>query len=93
MGDGPLTGPRTRAVVVRSRDGLHARPCALIAAAARKAQSTLLVRRGKQEVDGKSIFALMTLVAGGSTKLDLVADGPDADKLLEEVAAIIEAAE
>jgi phosphotransferase system HPr (HPr) family protein len=80
-------------VVVRSRDGLHARPCALIAAAARKSKSTLLVRRGKQEVDGKSIFALMTLVAGGSTRLELVAEGPDAETLLDDVASIIEAAE
>jgi phosphocarrier protein len=48
------------------------------------------VRRGRQEVDGKSIFALMTLVAGGSTRLELVAEGPDAEALVEAVAALIE---
>lgn len=82
-------------MVVRSRDGLHARPCAVIARAVLASGCTLRVRRGLKEVDGASIFALMTLVAGANAKLDLIATGPAAaaDRLLDQVARIVEAAE
>jgi phosphotransferase system HPr (HPr) family protein len=85
--------PKTRLVVVGSRDGLHARPCAAIAAAVKKSKCSLRIRRGATEVDGASIFGLLTLVAGGSARLELIADGEAADRLLDEVAAIVEAKE
>ena len=80
-------------MVVGSRDGLHARPCAAIAKAVRASGCTLRIRRGGKEVDGASIFALMTLVAGSRARLELVATGEQADRLLDEVAAIVQAPE
>ena len=75
----------SREVVVGIRQGLHARPAALVAREARKWQSRIELVAAAQRVDGKSILDLLTLAAEAGTRLVVEATGPDAD---EAVAAI-----
>jgi len=88
----PENGPPGNGVVlevvliVRNRNGLHARPSSVLAEAALKfANTTLTLRRATTEVDAKSIMELLLLEAGPGTELTLIADGPEAD---EAVAAL-----
>ena len=83
-------------VVVRNKNGLHARPSSVLAEAALRFPTTELTLSKESsedgtgeasEVDAKSIMELLLLAAGPGTKLTLLASGPQAE---EAVAAISE---
>lgn len=80
-----------RSVRIRNPSGLHARPCYALVTAANAFQSDLRVVCDGNEVNGKSILELMTLCAPCESMLMLRASGPDAEALVERVAAIVEA--
>lgn len=80
----------TREVVVQNRNGLHARPAAMLVKTSSRFRSEIWVEKDGERVNGKSIMGLMMLAAGKGSKLNLLADGPDADKAIEEIAALIE---
>lgn len=77
-------------VVVPNKQGLHARPIALITQTARPFSARFTVTRDGQEVDGRSVLELMTLCAPQGTELLLQADGEDAARLLASVAEVIQ---
>jgi phosphocarrier protein HPr len=68
---------------VKNRLGLHARPAALFVQATNKFQSSVKVRKGDQEVDGKSIMGLMMLAAEEGSSLLVIVDGPDEQEVLK----------
>ena len=70
-------------LVIKNEQGLHARPAALFVQIANKYESDVLVKKGKQEVNGKSIMGLMTLAAGKGSSIILKIDGPDAEEALK----------
>ena len=78
-----------REVAIVNEAGLHARPCHAIVSLAREFESDLWVRCGHQEVNGKSILALMTLNAARESVLELRATGGDADRLVDRLAELI----
>lgn len=88
----PIEGASScaREVVVQNRNGLHARPAAMLVKAASRFRSEIWVEKDGERVNGKSIMGLMMLAAGKGSKLNLLADGPDAEKAVEEVASLIE---
>jgi len=63
--------------VVKNRLGLHARPAALFVQTTGRFKSSVKVRKGDQEVDGKSIMGLMMLAAEEGAQIKVLADGPD----------------
>ena len=67
---------------VKNRLGLHARPAALFVQTTNKFKSNVKVRKGDQEVDGKSIMGLMMLAAEEGSSLVVLADGPDEKDVL-----------
>ncbi len=79
----------TQSAELVNSQGLHARPCHMIVSAALSHESSLRVRCGPNEANGKSILELMTLSAPVGSTLELTADGPDAAGLLAAVTAVI----
>jgi len=71
-----------RAFTVKNRLGLHARPAALFVQTTNKFKSSVKVRKGDQEVDGKSIMGLMMLAAEEGSILTIRADGLDENDVL-----------
>ena len=71
-----------RKLHIGSRQGLHARPAALFVQVAKRFKSAIRVRKGRQEVDGRSIMGLLTLAASRGSTLELIAQGPDAEEAL-----------
>jgi phosphocarrier protein len=47
------------------------------------------VEKDGERVNGKSIMGLMMLAAGFGTKLEILCEGPDGDRALEEIEALI----
>jgi len=75
---------------VRNRLGLHARPAMTFVDAAAACASRVTVRRGDQEVDGKSIMQMLMLAATEGTELEIEARGEDADQTVRRLAELVE---
>ncbi|NQT75241.1 MAG: HPr family phosphocarrier protein [Candidatus Omnitrophica bacterium] len=76
-------------LIIKNKQGLHARPAALFVQIANKYESEVTVKKGKEEVNGKSIMGLMTLAAEKGTSINLKIDGPDAKEAMQELEQII----
>jgi phosphocarrier protein len=78
-------------VPIVNRLGLHARPAAMFVRIASRYRSEIWVSKEGEEVNGKSIMGLMMLAAGQGSKLRIRCEGPDAEKAIEELEALINA--
>ncbi len=78
-----------RKVRIVNVKGLHARPCHAIVSLALGYNCDFWVSTGAREVNGRSILELMTLSAACDADLTLRAEGEDAEKLIESIAALI----
>ena len=78
-------------IAIVNRLGLHARPAAMFVRIASRFRADVWVSKEGEEVNGKSIMGLMMLAAGQGSKLHVRCEGPDADKAIEEIEALIKA--
>lgn len=86
MTDGAQSnGPQVREIEILNQYGIHARPAAMIVKIANRFRAELQLERDGSRVSGKSIMGLMTLEASCGTRLKLIADGPDAEQVLDEI--------
>jgi len=80
-------------VVIRNKQGLHARPAVMFVEMANRFRSEVQIeKRGSTLVraDGKSIMQLISLEAPVGTKLRIIAAGEDAEAAVEMLAALVE---
>ena len=76
-------------LIVKNKQGLHARPAALFVQLANKFDSRITVRRDEEEVNGKSIMGILMLGAEKGSAIIIEADGQDADIAMSELEKII----
>ncbi|MBC8473595.1 MAG: HPr family phosphocarrier protein [Candidatus Omnitrophica bacterium] len=76
-------------LIIKNKQGLHARPAALFVQIANKYESDVTVRKGNEEVNGKSIMGLMTLAAEKGSNIILKITGPDAKEAMQELETVI----
>ncbi len=74
-----------KTVVIKNKQGLHARPAALFVQIANKFDSDVTVSKGKTKVNGKSIMGIMMLEAGKGSKITIVTKGEDAEQAMMEL--------
>lgn len=75
---------RSEALVhIRHAQGLHARPAALFVQLANTFRSQVTVQKGRRKVNGKSIMGILTLAAGPHDRIQVIAEGDDADDAVE----------
>ena len=79
----------TREFTVLNRLGLHARPSAQFVKLCSRFRCDVWVEKDGEQVNGKSIMGLMMLAAGMGSKLKVTCEGPDGDKALAELDALI----
>jgi len=72
-------------VTIKHPQGLHARPAALFVQIASKFDANVIIRKGSEEVNGKSIMGILMLAAQHQSKVILQVDGDDAEKALAEL--------
>lgn len=76
---------------VKNELGLHARAAALFVKEASRFRSEIKVRKGSQEVNGKSIMGLLMLAAARGSEIYIHAAGADASQALKGLGDLIEA--
>lgn len=74
-----------KVVVIKNKQGLHARPAALFVQIANKFDSDVVVSKGKAKVNGKSIMGIMMLEAGRGAKITITTKGEDAQQAITEL--------
>jgi len=79
----------TKEIVIQNRNGLHARPAAMFVKISSRYRAEVWVEKDGERVNGKSIMGLMMLAAGKGSKLSLIAEGSDADKVVAEIENLI----
>ena len=77
-------------VTVKAPQGLHIRPCTLVAQQAMKFQSRVRLSKPGTQADAKSILELMTLGAVYGTELVLEVEGTDAAEAVQHLAVLFE---
>jgi phosphocarrier protein HPr len=80
----------SRALRIRNRLGLHARAAVKFVQLAGKFRAEIKVRKDGQEVNGKSIMGLLTLVAALGMEIVVAAEGPDADDAVLALSALVD---
>ncbi len=82
----------SKTVTVGSHVGLHARPAALIAAAAGEYDDDIFLQMGDSEVDAASSLLIMTLGAEKGAEVTVSSDNAEAvDKIADMVAQDLDA--
>lgn len=80
-------------LVIKNKQGLHARPAALFVQIANKFDARITVRCGEEEVNGKSIMGILMLGAEKGSQITIEAEGEDAAKAILELEQIISSEE
>lgn len=80
-----------REIEIKNKLGLHARAAAKLVHTAARFKSDIKVRKGDEEVDGKSILGILLLAAGRGSTITVKADGEDERDALDAVEKLIEA--
>jgi phosphocarrier protein len=75
----------TKRVNIQNELGLHARPAALIAAIAQKANSKVWMIRNEERVDASSIIDILTLACLKGTEVTLQVEDPSDSDVLERI--------
>ena len=78
-----------RTVIIKNKQGLHARPAALFVQIANKFDSDVTVSKGKTKVNGKSIMGIMMLEAGRGSKVSIITKGEDAQQAMAELESLL----
>jgi phosphocarrier protein HPr len=80
-----------RELEIKNKLGLHARAAAKLVHVAARFKSDIKIRKGDEEVDGKSILGILLLAAGRGSTITLRADGPDEREALDAIEKLIDA--
>jgi phosphocarrier protein FPr len=73
---------RSAPVVITHESGLHARPAAVVAAAARQFTSDVRLVKGDREANARSLVSIMALEVGRGDSVTVVARGEDAQQAI-----------
>lgn len=76
-------------IVVKSHQGLHARPAALLVQIAVKYDASLMIKKDDECVNGKSIMGILMLGIQSNTSIVVITEGEDAQALMDEVEAFL----
>jgi phosphocarrier protein len=76
-------------LVVRNKQGLHARPAALFVQKANKFDARITIRHNGEEINGKSIMGILMLGAEKGSIIVIEAEGDDAHLAVLELEKII----
>jgi len=77
-------------VEIQNADGLHMRPAMQFVDLASRFDSEISVSNGQTTADGKSIMQMSMLAATCGTRLQIRAEGPDADKAVDALRELVE---
>ena len=77
-------------VIIMNRAGVHARPAALLVQTANKYQSKILLEKGTEKINGKSIMGVISLGATYKTSIKISVEGIDEQEALDALVKLFE---
>ncbi len=80
---------QSQTIKINNRIGLHARPAAIFVKKSRDFESEIILQKGTQEVNGKSIIGIMALGAHQGDEITIIAKGLDEDVAVVELANLL----
>ncbi|HEV7428803.1 MAG TPA: HPr family phosphocarrier protein [Thermoanaerobaculia bacterium] len=80
-----------RDIEIKNKLGLHARAAAKLVHTAARFRSDIKIRKGDEEVDGKSILGILLLAAGRGTTITIKANGEDEADAVDAIEKLIDA--
>jgi phosphocarrier protein HPr len=89
VGPSVPAGAVSRELLIINKRGLHARASAKFVQLVEKFSAEVWVTRGGETVGGTSIMGLMMLAAGPGTSVTVSAIGPEAQQVVDAIAALI----
>ena len=72
-------------VVIRLKNGLEARPIALLVQTASQFDSRVYLEKSEKRINAKSIMGMMTLVLASGDEVTVSAEGEDEDAAVEAI--------
>ncbi len=79
----------SEAIVIPNATGLHARPAAVLASAAKSFQSDIRLRLGEKEANAKSLTSIMAIDAREGATVFIVAQGADGAEAIARLSEMI----
>ena len=80
-----------REIEIKNKLGLHARAAAKLVHTAARFKSDIKIRKGDEEVDGKSILGILLLAAGKGSLITVKTDGEDERDAVDAIEKLIDA--
>ena len=80
----------SRDIEIKNKLGLHARAAAKLVHTAARFKSDIKIRKGDEEVDGKSILGILLLAAGRGSLVTVRADGEDERDAVDAIEKLID---
>ena len=77
-------------IVIKNQSGLHARPASILAQAAGKCKSNVLIKTGTKTIVAKSILNIMAAAIKCGTEIELCCDGESEQEDLKKLVQLIE---
>ncbi|MGC8766848.1 MAG: HPr family phosphocarrier protein [Brevinematia bacterium] len=81
---------KRKTFVIKSKYGIHLRPANRIYEVIKKYKSKVEVKKEDNVVDARSLLGMITLNVLPGDKIEIIASGPDEDKVIEELTDLIE---
>ncbi len=78
-----------RTFQIKNKLGMHARAATAFVQTANRFECDVVVRKGKLEVNGKSIMGVLQLAAARGQSIDVHVDGPDGQQALDALEDLI----
>jgi phosphoenolpyruvate-protein phosphotransferase len=74
---------------ISNPSGLHARPAAVLASRAKQFTSDIRLRRGRDDVNARSVVGIMGLEIARGDRIEIVAAGPDASDAVQALSQLV----
>jgi phosphotransferase system HPr (HPr) family protein len=79
-----------RNIEIKNKLGLHARAAAKLVHTAARFKCDIKIRKGEEEVDGKSILGILLLAAGRGSVITVRANGADENEAMDAIQELID---
>lgn len=79
-----------RELVIANKSGLHARPATAWVQTASRFKSSIRLKKGEREVDGKSLLGVLSLGLTAGSVIQLTIEGTDAEMASDELTKLLE---
>ena len=76
--------------IIKNKTGLHARPASMFVKMTSQFKCDVRLRKGENEIDAKSMIAVLTLEAGQGSTISIITDGEDENRAMEELVGLLD---